>query len=257
MLAYVLIIWCLNLLAQKEGCHLFDEVEFNSEAVQRVWQYLRRFNKDPRLIQEFYFDVERTEGSPKECLKTLIRFEFFPIWYYSSPCRLSTKGLKLVLQRDAKIHWFLPELWQNLLLPNCNSYVPFLTKMLTFGYSQLGFKDFICLIVWLNDFVSSVFRNCGVPNPSWSEIRYFVNFLNYQLRDCEQSVYCDPELIGDTLEGFRTFVVDFMIIMSKVSGKYIENATCNKQLAFIRCPIITFFPKSPSLLERSERSLLG
>ena len=63
----------------------------------------------------------------------------------------------------------------------------------------------------------SDFRNCGVRNPSWSEVRYFVNFLNYQLRDCEQSVFCDPQYTGDTLEGFRSFVVDFMIIMSKVS----------------------------------------
>lgn len=52
---------------------MFDEEEFNSEAVQRVWQYLRRC-KDPRLIQEFYFDAQRTEGNQKECLKTLIRF---------------------------------------------------------------------------------------------------------------------------------------------------------------------------------------
>ena len=61
------------------------------------------------------------------------------------------------------------------------------------------------------------FRNCGVRNPSWSELRYFVNFLNYQLRDCEESVFCNALLTEDTLEGFRTFVVNFMIIMSKVS----------------------------------------
>lgn len=63
----------------------------------------------------------------------------------------------------------------------------------------------------------SDFRNCGVRNPSWSEVRYFVNFLNHQLRDCERSVFCDPQHTGDTLEGFRSFVVDFMVIMSKVS----------------------------------------
>lgn len=62
----------------------------------------------------------------------------------------------------------------------------------------------------------AVHRNCGVHNPSWFELRQFVNFLNHQLLDCEQSVYCDPELTGDTLEGFRIFVVRFMIIMSKV-----------------------------------------
>ena len=61
------------------------------------------------------------------------------------------------------------------------------------------------------------FRNCGVRNPSWSELQYFVNFLNYQLRDCENSAYCDIALTEDTLEGFRSFVVAFMVIMSKVS----------------------------------------
>ena len=67
----------MNVSAQRESCPLFDEEEFNSEGVQRVWQYLRRFNKDPRRIQEFYFDTQRIEGSPRECLETLIRFDFF------------------------------------------------------------------------------------------------------------------------------------------------------------------------------------
>ncbi|XP_022806306.1 E3 ubiquitin-protein ligase RNF213-like [Stylophora pistillata] len=63
--------------------------------------------------------------------------------------------------------------------------------------------------------LKTLIRNCGVENPSWSELRYFVNFLNYQLRDCEESTFCKTSLVEDTLEGFRTFVVNFMIIMSK------------------------------------------
>ncbi|PFX15559.1 E3 ubiquitin-protein ligase RNF213 [Stylophora pistillata] len=35
--------------------------------------------------------------------------------------------------------------------------------------------------------LKTLIRNCGVENPSWSELRYFVNFLNYQLRDCEEN----------------------------------------------------------------------
>ncbi|XP_078382607.1 E3 ubiquitin-protein ligase rnf213-alpha-like isoform X3 [Oculina patagonica] len=116
---------------QRNSSPLFDEEELQSEAVQRVWQYLQLFNEDPRLIQEFDFDAKsKRDDSPGECLETLI-------------------------------------------------------------------------------------RNCGVRNPSWSELRYFVNFLNHQLRDCENSAYCDNALTKDTLEGFRTFVVAFMIIMSK------------------------------------------
>ncbi|KAJ7339375.1 hypothetical protein OS493_005769 [Desmophyllum pertusum] len=58
-------------------------------------------------------------------------------------------------------------------------------------------------------------RNCGIPDPSWSEIRHFVSFLNSQLRDCEQSDYCDMQLMRSILEGFRSFVVRFMIQMSR------------------------------------------
>uniref|UniRef100_A0A8C8YXI2 E3 ubiquitin-protein ligase RNF213 n=1 Tax=Prolemur simus TaxID=1328070 RepID=A0A8C8YXI2_PROSS len=56
---------------------------------------------------------------------------------------------------------------------------------------------------------------CGVINPSWSELRNFAGFLNYQLRDCEASLFCNPDVIGDTLRGFKNFVVTFMIFMAR------------------------------------------
>ena len=59
-------------------------------------------------------------------------------------------------------------------------------------------------------------RNCGINDPSWAELRYFVNFLNSQLQACEDSSFCNMDLVGDTLEGFRSFVVRFMILMSRV-----------------------------------------
>ena len=66
--------WLYHVLKQDES-PLFDDEEFKSEAVQRVWQYLRRFNKDEREIQDFEFVPQRTEGSPMECLKVLLRLE--------------------------------------------------------------------------------------------------------------------------------------------------------------------------------------
>ncbi|XP_068759451.1 E3 ubiquitin-protein ligase rnf213-alpha-like isoform X4 [Montipora capricornis] len=71
--------------------------------------------------------------------------------------------------------------------------------------------------------LSLLLRNCGIPDPSWSEIRHFVSFLNSQLRDCEQSVFCNMKLMREilkgpnvlNLEGFRSFVVRFMIQMSR------------------------------------------
>ncbi|XP_032177877.1 E3 ubiquitin-protein ligase RNF213 isoform X3 [Mustela erminea] len=56
---------------------------------------------------------------------------------------------------------------------------------------------------------------CGLINPSWAELRNFAGFLNYQLRDCEASLFCNPHLIGDTLQGFKNFVVTFMIFMAR------------------------------------------
>lgn len=58
---------------------------------------------------------------------------------------------------------------------------------------------------------------CGVRDPSWSELRHFVKFLDLQLQSCEQSVFCNEALVGDVMAGLKTFVVKFMIRMSKVS----------------------------------------
>ncbi|XP_053095106.1 E3 ubiquitin-protein ligase rnf213-alpha isoform X3 [Pangasianodon hypophthalmus] len=60
-----------------------------------------------------------------------------------------------------------------------------------------------------------LFLYCGVMDPSWAELRNFTWFLNLQLRDCETSVFCDASFTGDTLQGFKNFVVDFMILMAK------------------------------------------
>lgn len=57
--------------------------------------------------------------------------------------------------------------------------------------------------------------HCGLMDPSWSEIRNFAWFLNVQLRDCEASVFCNPDFVQDTLQGFKSFVVSFMILMAR------------------------------------------
>ncbi|XP_075066136.1 E3 ubiquitin-protein ligase RNF213 [Mixophyes fleayi] len=56
---------------------------------------------------------------------------------------------------------------------------------------------------------------CGIFDPSWSELRNFAWFLNLQLKDYENSVFCNFEHVGDTLPGFKQFVVSFMILMAK------------------------------------------
>uniref|UniRef100_W5N5V3 RING-type E3 ubiquitin transferase n=1 Tax=Lepisosteus oculatus TaxID=7918 RepID=W5N5V3_LEPOC len=56
---------------------------------------------------------------------------------------------------------------------------------------------------------------CGVKDPSWTELRNFTWFLNLQLNDCENSLFCDPVFVGNHLLGFKSFIVKFMILMAR------------------------------------------
>uniref|UniRef100_A0A8C5IPF6 RING-type E3 ubiquitin transferase n=1 Tax=Junco hyemalis TaxID=40217 RepID=A0A8C5IPF6_JUNHY len=106
-----------------------DEEEFCSEAFQRPFQYLKRFDQGCNL-DRFCYEALSVEGSPAECLQLFL-------------------------------------------------------------------------------------LHCGVVDPSWAELRNFTWFLNVQLRDCEASVFCNPDFVGDTLNGFKNFVVGFMILMAR------------------------------------------
>ena len=57
---------------------------------------------------------------------------------------------------------------------------------------------------------------CGVKDPSWMELSHFVRFLDIQLNSCEKSVFCNEVVVGDIMSGLKTFVVKFMVRMSKV-----------------------------------------
>ena len=60
-----------------------------------------------------------------------------------------------------------------------------------------------------------IMKHCGVEKPSWTEVRNFVSFLDKQLSDCEISDYCKPGLMEQDWKGLKSFVVKFMIIMSR------------------------------------------
>ena len=53
-------------------------------------------------------------------------------------------------------------------------------------------------------------------DPSWVELNHFLEFLDIQLGACEQSVFCNEDIVGDVMSGLKTFVVKFMVRMSKV-----------------------------------------
>uniref|UniRef100_A0A7M5U071 RZ-type domain-containing protein n=1 Tax=Clytia hemisphaerica TaxID=252671 RepID=A0A7M5U071_9CNID len=57
-------------------------------------------------------------------------------------------------------------------------------------------------------------RYCGIPDPSWMELRNFVHFFNQNLLDCERSVFTSVYLRAD-FPGFRTFVVTFLLEMAR------------------------------------------
>ena len=48
------------------------------------------------------------------------------------------------------------------------------------------------------------------------ELNHFLRFLDIQLDACENSIFCDENIVGDVMSGLKTFVVKFMIRMSKV-----------------------------------------
>ncbi|XP_071319372.1 E3 ubiquitin-protein ligase rnf213-beta isoform X2 [Trachinotus anak] len=56
---------------------------------------------------------------------------------------------------------------------------------------------------------------CGMQDPSWAELKNFSWFLNVQLKDCENSIFCDPDFLADQLPGFKGFIVKFMILMAR------------------------------------------
>ncbi len=60
-------------------------------------------------------------------------------------------------------------------------------------------------------------RWCGLKEPSWSDIRHFVKFLDLQLKSCEESDFTQSAYIRDVMAGLKGFVVKFMIRMSRVS----------------------------------------
>ena len=69
----------------------------------------------------------------------------------------------------------------------------------------------------IEDCIQELLKYCSVSDPTWCELRHFASFLNNQLRDCENSIFCNTALVGadSGLSGFKSFVVRFMIRMAQ------------------------------------------
>ena len=63
----------------------------------------------------------------------------------------------------------------------------------------------------------NLFRQCGIHDPSWTEMKYFILFLDIQIKSSEHLIFCNESFFGDVMSGFKTFAMKFMIRMSKVT----------------------------------------
>ena len=89
----------------------------------------------------------------------------------------------------------------------------------------MNFSLFVCCIS--GKILPIKFSSCGVKDPSWTEVKHFVTFLDIQLQTCERSCFCDETFVGDVMRGFKSFVVKFMIRMSRVSFVHIYHMGIN------------------------------
>ena len=58
-------------------------------------------------------------------------------------------------------------------------------------------------------------KGCAIGNPSWSILKHFISFLNNQLIECERNIYCNLYPKDKNWKGFKSFLVDCIILMSR------------------------------------------
>ena len=64
-------------------------------------------------------------------------------------------------------------------------------------------------------FLEITLKYSGLINPSWSELNNFIRYLSQQLLSCERNIYCQQSLSVDEWKGFRTFLINMIIPMSR------------------------------------------
>ena len=99
-----------------------------------------------------------------------------------------------------------------------------------FTYTTPDEDPFECL--------NTLLGHCSLTSPSWSELSHFSKFLNTQLANCEQSVFCNLEALGadSGFGGFKKFVVQFMIRMSQdfaTPSLYVDDEDENRDVGLL------------------------
>lgn len=64
--------------------------------------------------------------------------------------------------------------------------------------------------------LETVVNHCATntDDPSWADVKHYVSFLSYQLQSMDDCDFCTPASL-EVLRGFKNFVLEFMIRMSR------------------------------------------
>ena len=65
------------------------------------------------------------------------------------------------------------------------------------------------------EFLKTLLCNCGVDNPSWSELNHFITFFSNQMSACDNSDFYQTMSDEKGWGGFKSFIVKYMISMSR------------------------------------------
>lgn len=79
---------------------------------------------------------------------------------------------------------------------------------------EFTFESNTCVVSTHLEWLECILHFIEIKDPSWMELRNFTHFLNVQMEKYEKSEFC-KDIYRDDLTGFRSFVVNFLIIMSQ------------------------------------------
>ncbi|WAR08530.1 R213B-like protein, partial [Mya arenaria] len=80
--------------------------------------------------------------------------------------------------------------------------------------------------------LTTLLRYCGIKEPLWSELHHFVQFLNTQLEMFERNAFVSCAAESD-LPGFRSFVLRFLLQMSRVNIHKMDKDFSNRTLNIV------------------------
>ena len=138
-------------------------------------------------------------------------FELFPVWKCLGPSEVlrSEKGRKYTIIEEISLRD--PSEFQSEAFQRVFEYLTKLESRANIdGYIYTNYPIQKC-----ENRLDLLLKYYGQDNPSWSEIKHFISFFNKQLIACEGNIYCQTVKFNTNWSGFKQFLVDCMVLMSK------------------------------------------